>query len=212
VPGYCENIEDPTWWTGAFWGGDFRSNLDRQMCGQITSIRSEYQSILSGEVQAGRLSGQVAISARSILLTVDAIDDQLEAGEACLTLGRASPPELFVGLGLYGIAYRIASGLWTAPAATDAAYVTFCTDWSSRLVQLNVDLEQQLGWANDASRSETIGGLVDQAKGIGESASAVTDVGPSTWCENAPEVCSAVKTAGWLLVAYIGLQAFKEFR
>ena len=205
MPGYCENI-------GSFWGGEFRSNLDRQMCEQITSIRSEYQAVISREALAGRLSSQAAISARSILLTVDAIDDQLEAGETCLTLGRATPPELFVGVGLFGIAYRIATGLWTVPAATDVAYVRLCTDWSNRLVQLNVDLENQLAWANDVGRSETIGGLVDQAKGIGEAARVVTDVGPSTWCENAPEVCMLLKTGGWLLVAYVGFQAFKEFR
>jgi hypothetical protein len=211
VAGYCESVGSPSWATGGFWETDFRSNLDRQMCQQITSIRSEYQAVISREALAGRLNSQAAISARSILLTVDAIDEQLEAGETCLTLGRATPPELFVGFGLHAIAYRIATGMWTLPAATDVAYRAVCTDWSNGLIQLNSDLEQQLAWAND-TRAETVGGLVDQAKSIGESATTVTNVGPDTWCENAPEVCSAVKTAGWLLVAYIGFQAFKELK
>jgi len=212
VAGYCESVGRPSWATGGFWGVEFHSNLDRQMCQQITAIRGEYESVLVEEAQAGRYSSQAAIGARSILQTVDSIDAQLEAGETCLTLGAADPPTALVGAGLFGIAYRIIHRTWAYPQGTDIAYEQICTDWASRLNQLDLDLKQQLVWAGDTGRAETIGSLIDTAENIGLTAANVTNVGPSTWCENAPEVCSAVKTAGWLLVAYIGLQAFKEFR
>ena len=205
MPGYCESV-------GGFWGGEFHSNLDRQMCSQITAIRGEYEAVLVAETTQGRSSGQVAVSARSVLATVDAIDDQLEAGETCLTLGAADPPSFLVGAGLLGIAYRIAGGTWRFPAATDAAYVQLCTEWSDRLVQLNSELQQQLTWANDAGRAEVVGSLIGNVETAAEQASSVVDVRPATWCENAPEVCSALKAAGWLLVAYIGFQALKELK
>jgi hypothetical protein len=201
--GYCGN-------GGSFWG--FRSNLDRQICLELASIRSEYQGKLLFETDSGRAGGQVANSARNILTTVGLIEDQLEAGETCLTLGRATPPTIPVGFGLLGWAHRLVIGDWEFHGATDFAYIEICTDWANRLVQLQGELEAQLSWTGDTGRAETMAAIGDQAKGIGEEARTVTDIGPGTWCDNAPEVCGTLQAVGWLLAAYVGFQVLKEVR
>jgi hypothetical protein len=203
MPGYCASAE-------SFWG--FRSNLDRQACQELDAIRSEYQGKLLFETDSGRAGGQVANSARNILTSIELIEDQLDAGETCLTLGRATPPTIPVGFGLWGIAHRIILGDWELHGATDFAYTQLCTEWANRLEQLRGELEAQLAWAGDTARAETMASIGDQAKGIGEEARKVADVGPGTWCDNAPEVCAALQTAGWVLVAYVGFQVFKELR
>lgn len=206
MPGYCESVG------GWFGTGDFRSNLDRQLCAELAGIRSEYELVVEREAVRGLSSGQVAVSARAILQTVDAIDDQLEAGETCLTLGRADAPDISVGFGLFGFAYRIIHQTWAYPQGTDIVYERLCTDWANTLTQLDGDLKQQLEWAGDMGRAETIGSLTDTAVNIGLTAANVTDVSPKTWCENAPEVCAFLKAVGWLLVGYVGFQAYKEVR
>jgi hypothetical protein len=203
VGGYCDQ-------EGGFWG--FHSNLDRQICQELNAIRSEYQGKLLFETDSGRAGGQVANSARNILTSVGLIEDQLEAGETCLTLGRATPPTIPVGLGLWGIAHRIIIGDWEFHGATDFAYTHLCTEWANRLEQLRGELEAQLAWAGDTGRAETVAAIGDQARGIGEEARKVTDIGPGTWCDNAPEVCGTLQAVGWLLAAYVGFQVLKEIR
>ena len=203
--GYCASV-------GGFWGGEFHSNLDRQTCQELTATKAEYEGILLFETEHGRAAGSTANSARAILQTVSLIEDKLESGETCLTLGAASPPALLVPPGLWGFAYRIIHGTWEFPAGTDIAYERLCTGWADELAQLNRELEAQLTWAGDTGRAETIGSISNTVANMTLTAGNVTDVGPGTWCENAPEVCGALKTAGWLLVAYLGFQTLKELR